>query len=148
MRLSPSLGISPRWHHRIPTMTNTCCELQVQDGIVRCWTFRKWRYGGQCHFGCSFIFFSSLQYFVSWISAKYKLRLHRILPPQVISQVEVEFPHVPNPVNHCHTAVIRCGTSGLVYLCTLNCCLIVFFPSYSCKGICSIGGLHLTRGIM
>jgi hypothetical protein len=42
--------------------------------------------------------------------------------------------------------LIGCGTYGFVHLRTLNCCLIVCFPSYSCAGLCSPGGPHLTRG--
>jgi hypothetical protein len=33
--------------------------------MVGCWTFRKWRYGGWCYFGCSFFLFSSLYFFTS-----------------------------------------------------------------------------------
>jgi hypothetical protein len=29
-------------------------------------TFRKWRYGGRCHFGCSFFLFSSLYFITSF----------------------------------------------------------------------------------
>jgi len=33
--------------------------------MVGCRTFRKWRYGGQCHFECSFFLFSSIHFFTS-----------------------------------------------------------------------------------
>jgi hypothetical protein len=44
--------------------------------------------------------------------------------------------------------LIGCGTYGFVHLRTLNGYLIVFFPFYSCTGLCSPGCLHLKRGIM
>ena len=33
--------------------------------MVGCRTFRKWRYGGRCHFGCSLFLFSSLYFITS-----------------------------------------------------------------------------------
>jgi len=49
----------------IPTMTYTWYKLRVPDWMVGCRTFRKWRYGGRCHFGCSFSLCSSLYFFTS-----------------------------------------------------------------------------------
>jgi hypothetical protein len=83
-----------------------------------------------------------------WISAQYKWRRHRFLPPPEISQVEVEFPRAPDLPNSYHTVRIGCGTYGFVRLCTLNGYLIVSFPFYSCTGLCSPEGLHLKKGIM
>jgi len=59
-RLILWLGISPRLLCLIPTMTDTWYKLRVRDWMVGCRTFRKRRYGGWCHFGCSFFLFSSL----------------------------------------------------------------------------------------
>jgi hypothetical protein len=33
--------------------------------MVGCRIFGKWRYGGRCHFGCSFFLFSSLYFITS-----------------------------------------------------------------------------------
>ena len=96
--------------------------------MVRCRTFWKWRYGGRCHFGCSFFLFSSHYFLLLWISARYKRRRYAFLPPPEISQVEVEFPCAPDPPNGYHTVLIGCGTYGFIRLRTLNGCLIVFFP--------------------
>ena len=111
-------------------------------------TFRKWRFGGRCHFGCSFFLFSCFTALLLWISAQYKWRRHGFLPPPEISQVKVEFPRVPDPPNGYHTALIGCGTYGFVRLRTLNGYLIVFILFYYCTGLCSPGSLHLKRGIM
>jgi len=62
-----------------------------------------------------------------WISAQYKWRRHRFLPPPEISQVEVEIPCAPDPPNGDHIVLIGCGTSGFVCLRTLNSRLIVSF---------------------
>jgi len=109
------------------------------------------RYGGRCHFGCSFFRFSSLYFFTSlllWISAQYKWRRDGFLPPPEISQVEVEFPRAPDPPNGYHMVLIGCGTYGFVRLRTLNGHLFVVILFYSCTSLCSPGGLHLKRGIM
>jgi len=92
--------------------------------------------------------FSSLLFtsLLLWISAQYKWHRHGFLPPPEISQVEVEFPCAPDPLNGYHMVLIGCGTYGFVRLRTLNGCLIVSFYSYT--GLCSPGGLHLKRGIM
>ena len=98
--------------------------------MVRCRTFQKWRHGGRCHFGCSFFLFSSLYLFPSlllWISARYKWRRHRFLPPPETSQVDVEFPRAPDPPNGSHMVLIGSGTYDFLHLCTLNGCLVVSF---------------------
>jgi len=64
-RLILWLAISPRSLCLIPTMAYTWYGLRVRDWMVGCRTFRKWRYGGRCHFGCSFSLFSSLYFFTS-----------------------------------------------------------------------------------
>ena len=87
--------------------------------------------GGRCDFGCSFFLFSSLYFFTSlhlWISPQSKWRRHGFLPPPEISQVEVEFPHVPDLPNGYHTVLIGCGSYGFVRLCMLSGCLIISFP--------------------
>jgi len=111
----------------------------------RCLTFRKWRFGGRCYFGCSFLF-SSLYFFKSLDLGPVQMAAARVLPPPETSQVEVEFPSAPDPPNDYHMVLIGCGTYGFVPLPTLNGCLIVSFYSYT--GLCSPGGLHLKRGIM
>jgi hypothetical protein len=66
------------------TVSNSNDELhlvQVTSArlMVGCRTFRKWRYGGPCNFGCSFIIISSVLFFSSvlrCISAQYKWRRH------------------------------------------------------------------------
>ena len=90
-------------------------------------TFRKWRYGGRCHFGCSFFLFSSVLFtsLLLWISAQYKWRRLGFLPPPETSQVEVEFPLAPDPPNGYHMVLIGCGTYGFVHLRKLNGCLSV-----------------------
>jgi hypothetical protein len=72
----------------------------------------------------SSLLFTSLHH---WISAQYKWRRHRFLPPLEICQVEVEFPHAPDPPNGYQTVMVGCGTYQFVSLHTLNSCLIVFF---------------------
>jgi len=98
-------------------------------------TFWKWRFGGRCHFGCSFFLFSCFTALLLWISAQYKWRRHGFLPPPEISQVKVEFPRAPDPPNGYHTVLISCGTYGFVHLHTLNGCLIVSFPFLLLYGI-------------
>ena len=96
--------------------------------MVGCRTFRKWRLGGRCHFGCSFFLFSIFTALLLWISAQYKWRRHGILLSPEISQVEVEFPRAPDPPNGYHMVLIGCGTYGFVRLRMLNGCWIVSFP--------------------
>ena len=74
-----------------------------------------------------FLFFSSLNSLILWISAQYKWRRLRFLPPPETSQVEVEFPRVPDLPNGYHMVLIGCGTYGFVHLRTLTGCLIVSF---------------------
>jgi len=97
--------------------------------MVGCWTFRRWRYGGRCYFGCFFFLFSPLLFTSSllWILAQYKWRRHGFLPPPETSQVEVEFPCAPVPPNSYQTVLISCGTYGFIRLRTLNGCSIVSF---------------------
>jgi len=122
----------------------TCARL-----MVGCRTFRKWRYGGRCYFGCSFFLFS-LPYFFTplllWIPAQYKWRRHGFLPPPETSQVEVEFPRATDPPNGYQTVLIGCGTYGFVHLRMLNSCLVVSFLLL--YGFMHPRGLHLKRGIM
>jgi hypothetical protein len=96
----------------------------VGDWIVGCRTFRKWRYRGRCHLGCSIspLLFTSL---LQWISAPYKWGRHGFLPPPEINQEEVEFPRAPELPNGYHTVLIGCGSYGFVRLRTLNGYLIV-----------------------
>jgi hypothetical protein len=86
----------------------------------------------------SSLLFTSL---LLWISAQYKWRWHGFLPPLEMSQVEVEFPHAPDPPNGYQTVLISCGTYEFVRLCTLNGCLIVSFPTlvrvYTAQGVCT-----------
>jgi len=137
------------------TVSNSDDDLRLVQAtsarlMVGCRTFRKWRYGGRCYFGCFFFLFSSLLFtsLLLSISAQYKWRQHGFLPPLERSQVEVEFPRVPDPPNGYHMVLIGCGTYGFVRLHTLNGNLIVVMLFYSCTGLCSPGGLHLKRGIM
>jgi hypothetical protein len=58
MRLILGLGVLARLVYLIPTMTSSWSKLRVRDKMVGCRTFRHWRSGGQCHFGCSFSLFS------------------------------------------------------------------------------------------
>jgi len=119
--------------------------------MVGCRTFRKWKYGGRCLFGCSFFLFSSLYFFTSlllWISAQYKWRRHGFLPPPETSQVDVEFPRALDPPNGYQIVLIGCGTDGFVRLRTLNGYFIVFILFHSCTGLRSPGGLHLKTGII
>jgi hypothetical protein len=87
--------------------------------------------------------FSSLLFtsLLLWISAQYKWRRHRFLPPPETSQVEVEFPRAPDPPNGYHMVLIGCGTYGFVRLRTLNGRLIVSFPTllrvYAAQGVCT-----------
>jgi len=122
------------------TVSNSDDDLRLVQAtsarlMVGCRTFRKWRFGGRCHFGCSFFLFSFFTALLLWISAQYKWRRHGFLPPPEISQVEVEFPRAPDPPNGYHTVLIGCGTYGFVRLRTLNGCLIVFFPFLLLYGI-------------
>jgi hypothetical protein len=144
-RLILWLEISLRLLCLIPTMTYTLYELRVRDWMVRCRTFQKWRYGGRCHIGCSFSsrLFTSL---LLWISAHYKWRRHGFLPPPEMNQVEVEFPHAPDPPNGYHTVLIGSGTYWFVRLCTLNCCLIVSFPFLLLFGFMHPRGSAPTEG--
>jgi hypothetical protein len=78
----------------------------------------------------SFSFLLSVYFFTSlllWISAPYKWRQHRFLPPSETSQVEVGFPCAPDTPNGSHMVLIGCGNYGFVHLRTLNGCLIVSF---------------------
>jgi len=61
----------------------------------------------------------------------------------VISEVEVEFPHTPDPPNGYDTILIGDGADGFVYLRTLNSRLIVSFPFLLLNALCSPGGQHL-----
>jgi len=129
-RLILRLEMFPRLQCLIPTMTYTWHKLRVRDWMVGCRTFRKWRYGGWCRFGCFFFLFSSLYLFTClllWILARYKWRGHRFLPPPETRQLAVEFPRAPDPPNGYHTVLIRCGTYEFIHLHTLNGCLVVSF---------------------
>jgi len=53
------LEISPTLLCLIPTMTYTWYEFWERDWILGYRTFRKWKYGGRCHCGCSFVRCSS-----------------------------------------------------------------------------------------
>ena len=62
--------------------------------------------------------------------------------------MEVEFPRVPDAPNGYHMVLIGGRTYGFVRLLTSNGYLIVSLLFYPGTGICSPGGLHLTREIM
>jgi len=75
-------------------------------------------------------FVSSLSYtsWLLWISAQYKWHQLWFLPSLVISEVEVQFPCVPDPLNGYQMVLIGCGTYGFLSLRMLNGCLIVYIP--------------------
>ena len=83
------------------------------------------------------------------ILPQYKWGQHGFLPPAEISPVEVEFPHVQDPLKggpERYKFFMRHKGS---YVC-IRCTVVWLFPflSYSCTGLYSPGGLHLQRGIM
>jgi len=62
-----------------------------------------------------------------WILAQYKWCWHGFLPPPEICQLEMEFPHAPDPPNGYQMVLIGCGTYGFVHLRMLNSCFVVSF---------------------
>jgi len=146
-RLILWLGILMRLRWLIPTMTYTWYKLRVWDWMVGCETFRKWRYEGRCHFGCSYCLCSLLLYFFrSWRSK---------------NGIGTCFNHFPRlfiwrwsfPVRQIRwmTAIQCWSVVGLMgsYV-GVRWTVVWLFPFlfYSCMGICSQWGLHLKRGIM
>lgn len=118
--------------------------------MVGCWTSWMWRYAGQCHFGCSFLLFSShlCTFLLLSISAQYKWRLHRYIPPPETKEVEVHGPCAPDPPNGCHIVPLCCETKGFVHLGSLNGCLIDSFHTlvygYTALMVCTWRGDTVT----
>jgi len=117
-------------------MTYTCQNLRVRDWMVGCRTFRKWRYGGRCHFGCSFLLFSSLlftslllYFFTSFDLGPVQMASARVFTTSGDKSNGGEVSPCAGSAERLPSAVlIGCGTYGFVCLRTLNGCLIVFFP--------------------
>jgi len=127
-------------------MTETWYKLWVRDWMVGCQTFRKWRYGGRCPFGCFFFLFCSLYLITSLDLGPLQMALAQDcttsrdkssgggVSPWAGSAEQLSY-----------------GTDRLSVLWVRTIAYVKWwfdcFHSYSCMGLYSPRGLHLMRRI-
>ena len=146
-RLIQRLVISPRLLCLIPTMTYTWYEFQVGDWIVRCQTFRKWRYGARCHFGCSFLLLSLHLYVLGSQPSTNGIGTGLYLLQRY---VKWRWCFPVRRINRTATIWYWVGVVLMRSYVSIRWTVVwVFhFLSYSCTGLCSPGCLSQIRGIM